>query len=428
VRLKTALQTHPAIAQAVVHPQGEQLVAYLIARGAEQPDVAVPAQSRAGKPARLHGAAPLPLPGRLPAHPQRQGGPQSAARPRREVALAAARAYTAPRNAIEERLADIWQQLLKVPRVGVHDNFFELGGDSILAVRFIAKARENGFNFRPNQLFQNQTVADLALLADTQRPFPLTAVQHHLLTTAAEPMVLQLQLNETLDGERLNRALDILQQLPNLKVNFTQDSAGQWQQQAVEPPMTRLLATEKLTHRASKTEQAEALQTAVTTLKQRLSHHTPPHIAAALLQLPQQEMLLLAAAPLVLDRAAVPHLLHALAYAYQHGKLPAWPQTTWQEWLAIAPAALDRAYWQEMATQIAPLPTEPVDSASQPAKPTVRLRLTCRQNGRINPRPVQLQHEPGRSGLNRRGPNPHPLAKKRPPLAADRAVPPGRGR
>ncbi len=39
--IENSLQTHPAIAQAVVHPQGEQLVAYLIARsGAEQPDVA----------------------------------------------------------------------------------------------------------------------------------------------------------------------------------------------------------------------------------------------------------------------------------------------------------------------------------------------------------------------------------------------------
>ncbi|MBO1257199.1 hypothetical protein J3L16_16075, partial [Alteromonas sp. 5E99-2] len=44
----------------------------------------------------------------------------------------------------EQLLAEIWQTLLNVERVGRHDNFFELGGDSILALQVVARARKQG--------------------------------------------------------------------------------------------------------------------------------------------------------------------------------------------------------------------------------------------------------------------------------------------
>ncbi|MCA9953210.1 MAG: amino acid adenylation domain-containing protein, partial [Anaerolineales bacterium] len=169
--IENSLQSHPAIAQAVVHPQGEQLVAYLIARGEEQPDVTA---------LRNHVQETLPaymVPHRflfLDAYPLTPNGKvDRKALPSPDgTVLAASREYTAPRDEVETKITAVWQKLLNVPQVGIHDNFFELGGDSISAVRFISQAREVGFSFRPSQLFQNQTVAELALLVQAQTDAP----------------------------------------------------------------------------------------------------------------------------------------------------------------------------------------------------------------------------------------------------------------
>ncbi len=70
--------------------------------------------------------------------------------------------FVAARNPMEEALAHIWAEVLKVDHVSVHDNFFDLGGDSILSAQIIAKAGRAGLRLTPKQLFQHQTIAELA--------------------------------------------------------------------------------------------------------------------------------------------------------------------------------------------------------------------------------------------------------------------------
>lgn len=97
-------------------------------------------------------------------------------------------AYVAPRNDIEATFKGIWEDVLRLKRVGVTDKFFEIGGDSILSLLMISKAKRAGLHITPTQIFQHQTIAALAAVAGTVEravetldpvhgPVPLTAIQ-----------------------------------------------------------------------------------------------------------------------------------------------------------------------------------------------------------------------------------------------------------
>ncbi len=74
--------------------------------------------------------------------------------------------YRAPASAVEEILADIYAEVLGLDRVGVDDSFFDLGGDSILSMQVVARARAAGVRCRPRDVFVEQTVARLAMVAE----------------------------------------------------------------------------------------------------------------------------------------------------------------------------------------------------------------------------------------------------------------------
>jgi len=78
--------------------------------------------------------------------------------------------YEAPSTKAERAIAAIWSDLLGVEEVGRRDNYFELGGDSIIALQIILRASQSGFEFSPQDLFQYQTVAELALLVEQPQP------------------------------------------------------------------------------------------------------------------------------------------------------------------------------------------------------------------------------------------------------------------
>ena len=79
-------------------------------------------------------------------------------------------AYVAPRTPWEERLAEIWEEVLGLDRVGIHDNFFDLGGHSLLAMRVIARANSVlGVELALRGLFETPTIAALAAHVGAQR-------------------------------------------------------------------------------------------------------------------------------------------------------------------------------------------------------------------------------------------------------------------
>ncbi|MEV3985320.1 amino acid adenylation domain-containing protein [Nonomuraea sp. NPDC049758] len=73
-----------------------------------------------------------------------------------------------PRTEAERLLASVWAEVLNVPGAGVRDNFFDLGGNSLMATLVIARAAEAGLRLSLRDLFQNQTIEELAELCTTR--------------------------------------------------------------------------------------------------------------------------------------------------------------------------------------------------------------------------------------------------------------------
>ncbi|WP_036715381.1 condensation domain-containing protein, partial [Paenibacillus ehimensis] len=82
--------------------------------------------------------------------------------PEPEGAVRAGAAYAAPRTAAEQTLAEVWQAVLGVEKVGILDNFFELGGDSIKALQVASRLLQAGYKLVMKDLFQYPTVAALS--------------------------------------------------------------------------------------------------------------------------------------------------------------------------------------------------------------------------------------------------------------------------
>jgi amino acid adenylation domain-containing protein/thioester reductase-like protein len=69
--------------------------------------------------------------------------------------------YVPPRNNVEEKLVELWKQVLRVEKIGINDNFFALGGDSLKAIEIISKLIID-FDVKTNDIFRYQTIAALA--------------------------------------------------------------------------------------------------------------------------------------------------------------------------------------------------------------------------------------------------------------------------
>ncbi|GGL11880.1 non-ribosomal peptide synthetase [Planomonospora parontospora] len=67
-----------------------------------------------------------------------------------------------PRTPAEERLCRLFAEVLGLDRVGADDGFFDLGGDSIAVLRLVSRARSEGLEISPREVFARQTPEALA--------------------------------------------------------------------------------------------------------------------------------------------------------------------------------------------------------------------------------------------------------------------------
>ncbi|RZK13105.1 MAG: hypothetical protein EOO46_00570 [Flavobacterium sp.] len=88
--------------------------------------------------------------------------------PMEETSIIFNKGVFAPQTEVEIQLVQIWEEVLGFSPIGVRDNFFEIGGDSILSIQIVTKARQKGIFLAPNQIFEHQTIAELALFAKSE--------------------------------------------------------------------------------------------------------------------------------------------------------------------------------------------------------------------------------------------------------------------
>jgi tyrocidine synthetase-3 len=116
-----------------------------------------------------------------------------------EVKQRAQHTYVAPRNLVEEQLAEIWKQVFGVERVGIHDNFFELGGHSLIATQVIGRVRQTlHTELLVRSVFEAPTIAELAAA---------------IAKLEEQPKVTDTKINKRLDA---HRAGDLLSKVDEL--------------------------------------------------------------------------------------------------------------------------------------------------------------------------------------------------------------------
>lgn len=172
--IESVLGQLPGIQDVVViiredSPGEKQLVAYLVAEAEADAAALNVSAIRNSLKSRL---PEYMLPGifvfldKLPLTPNRKVDRKALPRPegiRPELEVV----FEAPRTEQEKTLAQIWSQVLKLDRIGIHDNFFDLGGDSILSIQVVSRANQAGLRLTPRQIFEAQTIEALAAVAGT---------------------------------------------------------------------------------------------------------------------------------------------------------------------------------------------------------------------------------------------------------------------
>ncbi|KEZ24735.1 MULTISPECIES: amino acid adenylation domain-containing protein [Pseudomonas syringae group genomosp. 2] len=235
--------------------------------------------------------------------------------------------YTAPVGEIEEKLATVWADVLKLEQVGSTDNFFELGGDSILSLQIIARAKRQGIKLSPKQLFEKQTIGQLASVAKLIQKKPAAAVEQVSGSLPLLPIqarffeqdiperqhwnqALMLKPLQTLDAIHLQAALTaLIEQHDALRLGFTQQD-GQWQATFGALNTRDLLWTHEL-------DSAEHLAELADEAQRSLDLKNGPLLRAVLIDLPQGEQrLLLVIHHLVVDGVSWRVLLEDLQQAY----------------------------------------------------------------------------------------------------------------
>ncbi|MCC5644526.1 amino acid adenylation domain-containing protein [Nostoc sp. CHAB 5824] len=332
--VEAILRQHPSIRQAVAtvredEMSNQRLVAYLVSLHISTSDLRHFMQERLPEymvPTAfvILNAIPLTTNGKV----------DYKALPAPELSPELEKTYIAPRTPQEEQLAKIWAEVLGLKQVGIEDNFFELGGDSILSIQVISKANQAGLQLTPKQLFEHQTIVELAAVAETTESIkaetglvtgevPLTPIQHWFFAqNLPEPhhwnQSVLLEVRQNLDFQILEQVVKrSLQHHDALRSRFQPTENG-WQQINAAPdeiiPVIKLDLSGQ-----SEAEQEEAITSTATKLQASLNLSAGPLMRVAYFDQGKDKpaRLLIIIHHLVVDGVSWRILLEDLQTAYQ---------------------------------------------------------------------------------------------------------------
>lgn len=94
--------------------------------------------------------------------------------PEPDVNLYTKKEYAPARTTLEEKLVEIWQEVLQMGRIGIHDDFFELGGHSLLAMKMKTRIESAlRISVPVKVLFQFTCISDLSKYLEIEVQYPL---------------------------------------------------------------------------------------------------------------------------------------------------------------------------------------------------------------------------------------------------------------
>ncbi|MBA4246586.1 MAG: non-ribosomal peptide synthetase, partial [Pseudomonas sp.] len=388
--IEAALLEHPALREAVVLVRDQQLVAYVV--GGDYDESELRARLKQRLPEFMVPSHVMQLE-RLPLSPNGKLERKALPEPQRVQ-----RDYQAPRSGIESQLANIWQELLAVERVGREDDFFALGGHSLLATQLVSQIRRQLQRELPlRAAFEASTLSAQALqlaAADAAPGFRLQARQRAARSPQSfaqqrlwflaqlEPDSLAyllpcaVRLTGELDIQALQRSFDTLaQRHESLRTTFTSGDAGE-PLQCVQQPAAVVIERLQAQDEAQLQQQIDGVNRRPFDLEQ-----SPPWRVALIEQDPRQHVLVLCLHHIIADGWSIQVLLDEFAALYrghaegQPVELAALPiqyadYALWQrDHLAGSRLAEQVQWWREQLGSEQPLLELPADRP----RPAVRL-------------------------------------------------------
>ena len=304
---------------------------------------------------------------------------------------AASRTFAAPRTSLENILAGIWADVLRLEQVGIHDDFFALGGDSLLAAHVLTSIHDAmHLEVEVVSLFDAPTVAEMAEYLETlikagragqleiarvsrDEPLPASPAQERLWTLQqAVPdlpffnILYALRITSPLDAKVLQRSLDEIVRRHEI-LRTTIDVAGGRKIQVIAPQLMVPLAVDDLRKLSTSKREAAAHRLIQAELLHFFDLARGPLIRARVVRLVEEEhLLLIAMHQMIADGGSLGVIADELAKLYEAfaaGKVSPLPPlpiqyadfAAWQcAWTSHPDVAAQLDYWREQLRD--PLP------------------------------------------------------------------------